>query len=123
MVCPTAGGRDVVLGTITCTPSTNIGPTGVYASRRPIWASCSRCRDAGQPNGTTTQFLIPNIGAAAQYTGLYSRTPTVTVGDSAACRKRSAAAMPISTSRATSSPALCRQCRMRYVHTLQKRPA
>lgn len=81
VVCPNAGGRDVVLGTITCTPSTNIGPTGVYGFPAGNLGELFNLGDAGQPSGTTTQFLIPNIAAAAQYTGLYNRPATVTVGD------------------------------------------
>ena len=81
VVCPNAGGRDVVLGTITCTPNTNIGATGVYGFPATNLGETFNLGDAGQPNGTTTQFLIPNIAASAQYTGLYNRTATVVVGD------------------------------------------
>jgi TonB-dependent receptor len=81
VVCPNAGGRDAVLGTITCTPSTNIGPTGVYGFPATGLGELFTLGNAGQPSGTTTQFLIPNIDAAAKYTGLYGRTATVLVGD------------------------------------------
>ncbi|MGP7795775.1 TonB-dependent receptor [Sphingomonas sp. CLY1604] len=81
VVCPNAGGRDVVLGTITCTPNTNIGPTAVYGFPATNLGEIFNLGRAGQPTGTTTQFLIPNIAAAAQYTGLYNRTAAVLVGD------------------------------------------
>ena len=79
-VCPRAG-RDVVLGTITCT-GTNIGANAVYGF--PVTAALSeiyRVRNAGQPQGTTTDFLIPNIAAAAAFTGLYDRTPRPDTGN------------------------------------------
>ena len=81
VVCPNAGGRDVVLGTLTCTPNTNIGPTAVYGFPAANLGEIFNLGRAGQPSGTTAQFLIPNIAASAQYTGLYNRTPTVLVGD------------------------------------------
>ncbi len=81
VVCPNAGGRDVVLGTLTCTPNTNIGPTAVYGFPAGQLGELFNLGKAGQPDGTTTQFLIPNIAASAQYTGLYNRTATVLVGD------------------------------------------
>jgi iron complex outermembrane recepter protein len=36
---------------------------------------------AGQPAGTTSTFLIPNLAAAAAFTGLYSRTANPDVGN------------------------------------------
>lgn len=79
-VCPRAG-RDVVLGTITCT-GTSIGQNAVYGF--PATSALSeiyRVRNAGQPKGTTTEFLIPNIAAAADFTGLYSRTARPDTGN------------------------------------------
>ncbi|MFZ3483498.1 TonB-dependent receptor [Sphingomonas sp. 3-13AW] len=81
VVCPNAGGRDVVLGTLTCTPNTNIGPTAVYGFPAGNLGEIFNLGKAGQPGGTTTQFLIPNIAAAADFTGLYGRTASVLVGD------------------------------------------
>uniref|UniRef100_UPI003B632B74 TonB-dependent receptor n=1 Tax=Sphingomonas sp. PL-96 TaxID=2887201 RepID=UPI003B632B74 len=81
VVCPTAGGTDAVLGTITCTASSNIGPTGVYGFPAGNLGEIFTLGSAGQPGGTTTEFLIPNIDAAADFTGLYGRTASVLVGD------------------------------------------
>jgi TonB-dependent receptor len=76
VVCPTrsTAGPDQVLGTITCTPSSVFGPTAVYGF--PVDASLTQLvnlGDAGQPDGTTTSWLIPDIDSAAAFTGLYSR--------------------------------------------------
>ena len=81
VVCPTAGGKDVVLGTLTCSPSTLFGSAAVYGFPAGNLGEIFNLGKAGQSGGTTTSFLIPNIDAAAAYTGLYNRTPTVLVGD------------------------------------------
>jgi TonB-dependent receptor len=81
VVCPNAGGRDVVLGTLTCTPNSNIGPGAVYGFPAGSLGELYNLGKAGQPDGTTTEFLIPNIDAAADFTGLYGRTANVLVGD------------------------------------------
>ncbi|MGR6329165.1 TonB-dependent receptor [Sphingomonas sp. XXL09] len=121
VVCPNAGGRDVVLGTITCTPNTNIGPTGVYGFPATNLGELFTLPDAGQPNGTTTQFLIPNIGAAAQYTGLYSRTPTVTVGDTRSVSEEvSGGYAEFDVKGDILGLRYAANAGMRYVHTLQK---
>ena len=76
------GGRDLVLGTITCSPSGTIGSGAVYGF--PVTTGLSQLftlKNAGQPSGTTTQWLIPNIDAAADYTGLYDRTPVIDPGN------------------------------------------
>ena len=81
VVCPNAGGKDVVLGTLTCSPNTLFGPTAVYGFPAGSLGEIFNLGKAGQPAGTTTSFLVPNIDAAAAYTKLYDRTPTVLVGD------------------------------------------
>jgi TonB-dependent receptor len=81
VVCPTAGGKDVVLGTLTCSPSTLFGSTAVYGFPAGNLGEIFNLGKAGQSAGTTSSFLVPNIDAAAAYTGLYNRTPTVLVGD------------------------------------------
>jgi len=77
VVCPTrsTAGPDQVLRTITCTPSSVFGPTAVYGF--PATAALSQTvnlGDAGQPDGATSTWIVPNIDAAAQFTGLYNRT-------------------------------------------------
>jgi iron complex outermembrane receptor protein len=81
VVCPNAGGRDVVLGTLTCSPNTLFGPTAIYGFPATGLGEIFDLGQAGQSSGTTTSVLIPNIDASAAYTGLYTRTPTVLVGD------------------------------------------
>ena len=76
------GGKDMVLGTITCSPSSAFGANAVYGF--PVTAALAELfelRKAGQPDGTTTSWLIPNLEAAADYTGLYGRTLAVDAGN------------------------------------------
>ncbi len=73
-VCGSSGGPDLVLGTITCTPSSVFGPTAVYGF--PVTgdlAELFELGNAGQPSGTTTSWLIPNLEAGTAFTGLYDR--------------------------------------------------
>lgn len=81
VVCPSGGGTDSVLGTLTCTPNSNIGPGAVYGFPAGNLGEIFNLGKAGQRDGTTTEFLIPNIDAAADFTGLYGRTANVLVGD------------------------------------------
>jgi TonB-dependent receptor len=76
------GGRDLVLGTITCSPTSAFGPTAVYGF--PVTSDLAELftlRRAGQPDGTTTQWLVPDIDAAAAFTKLYSRPLALDVGN------------------------------------------
>jgi len=109
-VCPAAG-RDVVLGTITCT-GTSIGQSAVYGF--PVTSALSeiyRVRNAGQPKGTTTEFLIPNIAAAADFTGLYSRTARPDTGNIRGVVEEVMAAMARSEPRPTCSASNSRPTR------------
>jgi len=77
VVCPTrtTAGPDAVLGTITCTPSSVFGPNAVYGYQATSALSqLVNLGKAGQPSGTTSTWLIPDIDAAAAFTGLYGRT-------------------------------------------------
>lgn len=79
VVCPTrtTAGPDQVLGTITCTPSSVFGPTAVYGyAATTALGRLVNLGDAGQPSGTTTTWLVPDIDAAAAFTGLYGRPAT-----------------------------------------------
>ncbi len=72
------GGVDRILGTVACSPTSAFGPTAVYGL--PVTAARSdlfTLGKAGQPAGTTTQWLIPNIDETAAYTSLYSRTAAI----------------------------------------------
>jgi TonB-dependent receptor len=83
-VCPsrTTAAPDVVLGTITCSPSNVFGPAAVYGF--PVTAALGELWNvgpSGQPAGNTNQFLIPNLQASTDFTKLYSRTPALDVGN------------------------------------------
>lgn len=72
------GGLDRVLGTLTCSPSSLFGATAVYGF--PVTSALTEnfnLGSNGQPAGTTSQWLVPNLAAAADYTKLYSRPTTV----------------------------------------------
>ncbi len=76
------GGKDLVLGTIDCSASTVFGPSAIYGFQAtPALSDTVNLGNAGQPTGTTTQWLVPNIDAAAALTKLYSRTPLVDAGN------------------------------------------
>ena len=82
-VCPAAG-KDVVLGTITCTvsPTQNAGPASVYGF--PVTAALGQIwtlPPAGQPAGNTNQFLVANLAAATAFTNLYSRPLVIDAGN------------------------------------------
>ncbi|AUW60030.1 TonB-dependent receptor [Sphingobium sp. SCG-1] len=84
VICPTTatGGRDAVLGTITCTGSSVFGPSAVYGYQ--ATSALGEIFDlgkAGQSAGTTTQFLIPNLPAGTEFTGLYDRTAAIDPGN------------------------------------------
>jgi len=83
VVCPTrtTSAPDVVLGQVTCTPSALFGASAVYGLPATNIGETFTLRRAGQPQGTTTQFLIPNIDAAAAYTGLYNRPLAIDPGN------------------------------------------
>ncbi|WP_374940283.1 TonB-dependent receptor [Pedomonas mirosovicensis] len=76
VVCPSSdvAAPDAVLGEVTCTPKSVTGAGAVYGL--PVssdLATLFKLGKAGQPAGTTTEWLVPNIDAAAAYTGLYDR--------------------------------------------------
>jgi len=76
------GGKDIVLGTITCSPTSAFGPTAVYGFQAtPALSELFQLGKAGQPAGTTTSWIIPNLGAAAEFTGLYNRPLAVDAGN------------------------------------------
>ncbi|WP_394646475.1 TonB-dependent receptor [uncultured Sphingomonas sp.] len=80
VVCPSAG-KDAVLGTITCSASNQFGAGAVYGFPATGLSESFTLGDAGQPAGTTTTWLIPNLGASAAYTGLYNRALTPDAGN------------------------------------------
>ena len=78
------GGADVVLGTLTCSPTSLFGPTAIYGFPATGLAETFTLGNAGQPAGNTNSWLIPNIAAAAAFTRLYSRTAALDVGNNRA---------------------------------------
>lgn len=79
------GGADRVLGTLTCSPTSLFGPTAVYGFQvTPDLAQLVNLGRAGQPDGTTTRYIVPNLDAATGFTRLYSRTPAVDAGNTRA---------------------------------------
>jgi TonB-dependent receptor len=66
-----------VLGTLNCSPSSAFGPAAIYGFPAGNLGELFTLGNAGQPSGTTTQFLIPNLAASADFTNLYERTPAV----------------------------------------------
>jgi iron complex outermembrane receptor protein len=75
------GGLDIVLRQITCSPSSLFGPTAIYGFPATGLSESVSLGNAGQPSGTTTSWLIPNIDKSAAYTGLYNRTPVLDAGN------------------------------------------
>ncbi|MGN7999678.1 TonB-dependent receptor [Sphingomonas sp. 22176] len=84
VVCPTnaAAARDAVLGNVTCSGSGQVfAPGAVYGYPAAGLGETFNLGNAGQPSGTTTSFLIPNIDASAKYTGLYNRPLAIDAGN------------------------------------------
>jgi iron complex outermembrane receptor protein len=82
------GGVDRVLGTLACSPSSAFGPTAVYGF--PVTSSLAELftlGKAGQPAGTTTEWLVPNLEAGTAFTGLYNRTPALDAGNNRSVRE------------------------------------
>ena len=79
------GGTSLVTGasgTIACSPTSLFGPTAVYGF--PVTAALSQLfnmGNAGQPAGNTNAWLVPNLDAAAAFTGLYNRTAANDAGN------------------------------------------
>lgn len=83
------GGVDRVLGSLTCSANTVFGPTAVYGFPvTPNLASTFTLGNAGQPDGTTTSWLVPNIDTSAAFTGLYNRTAAVDAGNTRSVSER-----------------------------------
>ena len=76
------GGVDLVLGTLACSANTVFGPTAVYGF--PVTSALSETVNlgkAGQPAGTTTQWIVANLPAATAFTKLYSRPLLLDTGN------------------------------------------
>ncbi len=82
------GGVDRVLGTLACSPSSAFGPTAVYGF--PVnsgLAELFTLGKAGQPSGTTTEWLVANLDATTAFTKLYDRVAAVDAGNNRAVRE------------------------------------
>lgn len=76
------GGADRVLGTLTCSPSSAFGPGAVYGF--PGTAALSETvnlGNAGQPQGTTASWVVPDLAAGTAFTNLYQRNAAVDAGN------------------------------------------
>ena len=83
-VCGNGGTSRVTstAGTITCSASSLFGPTAVYGfAVTPALSQSFSLGNAGQPAGNTNGWLVPNLDAAAAFTGLYSLTPANDAGN------------------------------------------
>jgi iron complex outermembrane recepter protein len=79
------GGTSLVTstsGTIACSLSSVFGPTAIYGF--PVTSALSQAFNlgaAGQPAGNTNSWLVANLPAAAEFTGLYARPLVVDAGN------------------------------------------
>lgn len=79
------GGTSLVTstsGTIACSPTSLFGPTAVYGF--PVTAALSELFNlgrAGQPDGNTNSWLVPNLDATTTFTNLYNRPLANDVGN------------------------------------------
>ena len=83
-VCGNGGTSRVTstAGTITCSASSLFGPTAIYGfAVTPALSQSFSLGNAGQPVGNTNGWIVPNLDAAAAFTGLYSRTPANDAGN------------------------------------------
>ncbi|HKX88956.1 MAG TPA: TonB-dependent receptor, partial [Sphingopyxis sp.] len=82
------GGVDRVLGTITCSPLSAFGPAAVYGfAVTPDLSQLFQLGKAGQPSGTTTEWLVPNLDTATAFTKLYERPAAIDAGNNRAVRE------------------------------------
>jgi TonB-dependent receptor len=82
------GGVDRVLGTLACSPSSAFGPAAIYGF--PVNSGLSELftlGKAGQPSGTTTEWLVPNLESGAAFTKLYDRVAAVDAGNNRSVRE------------------------------------
>ncbi|KQM65160.1 TonB-dependent receptor [Sphingomonas sp. Leaf17] len=90
VVCPTlaAPARDNVIGAVTCSASNQVfAPGAVYGLPATGLGESFTLGNAGQPAGTTTTWIIPNIDKSAALTNLYGRTPVIDPGNTRAVRE------------------------------------
>lgn len=70
LVCPSTTGKDLVLGTITCS-SNSVTNNGFPVTSSMV--DTVNLGNAGQPAGTTSSFIVANLPATTAYTNLYNR--------------------------------------------------
>jgi hypothetical protein len=61
-----------------------VRPDAVYGFPAAGLSEAFTLGNAGQPSGTTTSWLVPNIESSAAFTKLYSRTPLLDAGNNRA---------------------------------------
>lgn len=83
VICGNGGAPRITTSVaITCSPSSAFGPAAVYGY--PGTAALSQTvtlGNAGQPAGTTSTWIVPDLAASTNFTGLYSITPRVDAGN------------------------------------------
>jgi TonB-dependent receptor len=79
--CGANGTRDLILGAVTCSATTYGLPVTSAIS------DIVNLGKAGQPDGTTTSWVVADIPAAAQYTNLYNRTAIEDLGSNRKVRE------------------------------------
>ena len=83
------GGRDLVLGTLTCSPTSLFGPTAVYGF--PVTSALAETFHMGRPasrRATPTTGSIANLDATTAFTGLYNRPLLLDVGNNRSVTER-----------------------------------
>ncbi|MDE1916551.1 MAG: TonB-dependent receptor [Sphingomonadales bacterium] len=70
LVCPSTLGKDLVLGTITCS-SNSVTNNGFPVTSAMV--DTVNLGNAGQPAGTTSSFIVANLPATTAFTNLYNR--------------------------------------------------
>ncbi|GGI84455.1 TonB-dependent receptor [Polymorphobacter multimanifer] len=72
------GGVDRIFGTLACSPSSAFGPTAVYGfPGTSALSETVNLGNAGQPDGTTTTWVVPDLAAGTDFTKLYERTAAI----------------------------------------------
>ena len=115
------GGVDRVLGTLTCSPSSAFGPNAVYGFPvTPALSELFTLGNAGQPSGTTTEWIVANLDAATAFTNLYGRTPALDAGNNRAVREEvKGGYLQFDTKGELAGLRYALNAGVRYVHTAQ----
>jgi TonB-dependent receptor len=119
------GGTSLVTstsGTIACTATSVFGPTAVYGF--PVTSQLAELftlGKAGQPAGTTTQWLIPDLAATTAFTQLYNRTANPDTGNTRSVRETTSGGyLELNVKGALFGMDYAGNAGVRYAHTAQR---